>query len=141
MNGENGNKSKKVFTHDELNKALMDFEDLAERCFMGFFPRLITADCVKFGKKLEGDAIYLAVSIKDMRTRYVNETVSLYLGKTVDEVQKDFEYLVDEVPVKVQVYTRNYNFYKYPDRTVYEFGDYLLPNPWNTYWKSRWLVK
>ena len=121
------------FSHEELLKALYHFEDLADSAFIGFFPRLITADCVKHQKQLEGDAVYLSVSIKDMRTRYVYEVISAGIGKTQDEVQKDFEYLVGEVPVKVHVYTDNPDYYQYPDRVIYEYGDFLLPNPWSKY--------
>ena len=129
------------FTHEELNKTLMDFEDLAARCFIQFFPRLITADCVKHQKLLQGDAIYVGVSIKEMRTRYVYETIAQYLNKGKEEVQENFEYFVGKVPVRVQVYKKNYEFFQYPDRTIYYYGDYLLPNPFDKYWKARFLVK
>ena len=145
MNGDSGKQSRtepsRSFNHDQLNKALMDFEDLAARAFVEFYPRLITADCVKRQIKLEGDAIYVGVSLKHMRTRYAAETISSYIGKTINEMQKDFEYMVGKVPVKVQVYKKNWKFYQYPDRVVYEYGDYMLPNPFNDYWKARFLVK
>ena len=136
-NGDSG----KQFNHEQLNKALMDVEDLMARAFVDFFPLYKTAECVKFNRKLEGDAVYVGVSIKHMRTRFANETVSSYVGKTASEVQDDFEYMVGEVPIKVKVIKRSYGFYKYPDRTIYEYGDYLLPNPFEKYWKARFLVR
>ena len=137
MDGKNG----KTFSHEELAKAMFHWWDLANSAFITFFPVHITADCIKHQKKYAGDAIYVAVPLKDMRTRYVYETIAAGTGKSQEEVQKDFEYLVGEIPVRVKVYTRDYKFFKYPDRTIYEFDDYLLPNPFDTYWKSRFLIK
>ena len=135
--GESGKK----FSHEELNKALLDIEDLMARAFVDFFPLHETAECIKRQKPLTGDAVYVGATIKHMRTRFAAETISAFIGKGVEDVQHDFEYNVGEVPVRVKVITRNYGFYKYPDRTIYEYGDYLLPNPFETYWKARFLVR
>ena len=134
-------KSGKMFSHEELNKALMDVEDLMARAFVDFFPLHKTAQCIKYQNRLEGDAIYVGISIKHIRTRFAAETISDYTKLPIDSLQSGFEYMVGEVPVKVKVITRNYGFYKYPDRTIYEYGDYLLPNPFDTYWKARFLVR
>ena len=139
--GKQFNPIKSEFNHEQLAKALYHLEDLTNYAFASFFPRLITADCIKRQIKLEGDAVYVLLPIKEARTRFVYETISAGTGKTYDEVQKDFEYLVDGVPVKIQVYNGDYEFFKYPDRVIYEYGDYLLPNPFSVYWEERLAIK
>lgn len=137
MSGKTGKK----FTEEELAFALRHFEELATDAMISFFPRLETAVAVKEQRPLTGEAIYVAIFLKDARTRYSAEVISAGTGKTQEDILDDFEYLVGEVPVKVQVIKRNYQFYRYPNQIIYNYGNYLLPNPWDIYWKSRFLVR
>ncbi|MFZ5845295.1 MAG: hypothetical protein ACOY0S_02395 [Patescibacteria group bacterium] len=106
-----------------------------------FFVLGETADCVKHNKPLTGRAIYLGMFRRHMDTRFVNEIITAHVKRDFEEIKDGFEYLVGEVPVKVKVITRNYHFLKYPDHRIYEFGDYLVPNPFATYWKARFLIR
>lgn len=99
-----------------------------------------TADCVKHDRLLEGDGIDVGIRDKSF-TQYVYDILKEYFKLTPEEVNKGFEYKVGEVPVRIKVYSRNYYFFKYPDHVVYQFGTYQLPNPWEVYWKSRFLVR
>lgn len=136
MNGTSGQQ----FSHEELLKALQNVEDWMDQLLTPYFLLGKTAECVRYDRLLEGDGIDIGIRDKSL-TQYVYDIVKTNLGLMPEDINHGFEYKVGEVLVRVKVYTRNYNFFKYPDVRVYQFGSYQLPNPFNTYWKARGLVR
>lgn len=136
-NGKTG----KQFTSDELQEALFTIEDLMDQLLTPYFLLGKTAECVKSNKLLEGDRIDIGIRDKSL-TQYVYDILTDQLKLTPNEVKKGFEYqAVNGVPIRVKVYTRDYYFFKYPNHVVYYFGTYQLPNPFDVYWKSRFLIR
>ena len=45
------------------------------------------------------------------------------------------------VPIEIKVIQRNYEFFKNPDTAYYWTDEYKIPNPWDKYLKSRYLIK
>ena len=99
-----------------------------------------TADDVKHDRYLHGDGIDIGIR-NTAFTQYVYDILNAFFQYKPEDVKNGFEYKVGEVPVRIKVYTRNYHFFKYPDLKVYQFGNYQLPNPFDIYWKSRFLIR
>lgn len=131
----------KVFSVDELNKALFDFEDLMERCLAPFLVLDETANCLNDrGRLLEGDRVSVGIEVKNL-TPEVLSTIETYKGVKLDKEQKSWTYMVDEVPVVVKLIHRKYKFFDNPDKKFYFGGDYLCPNPFDNYYKARFIIQ
>lgn len=130
-----------VFKAEALNKALVNFEDIMERCLINKWLVLgETARSIKDEVNLEGNGI--DVAIKDLQATH--EVISNFRTYTKAEPAEDgFTYFVDEVPVRVKFLHRKYKFFEYPDQKLYQpvSGFYMLPNPFEKYWKARFLIK
>lgn len=137
MNGENG----KAYSDSELKQALYEVEDLMDQLLTPWFVGDQAAYCIKQNKLLDGTGIDLYIRDKSL-TQYVYDILADKFKFAPDQVKNGFEYKAsNNVPIRVKVYTRNYYFFKYPDHVVYNYGTYQLPNPWDTYWKSRFLIR
>ena len=121
-------------------KALYNVEDWMDQLLTPYFLLGKTAEAVKYDKLLEGDGIDVGIRNKSF-TQYVYDILKTNFNLLPEDVNKGFEYKVGEVPVRVKVYTRNYHFFKYPDIKIYQYGRFQLPNPFENYWKSRFLVR
>ena len=136
MNGTNGQQ----FSHEELLVGLQNVEDWMDQLLTPYFLLDQTAWCVKHDLLLDGTGIDIGIRNKSL-TQFVYDIVKTNLNLMPEDINNGFEYKVGEVPVRVKVYTRDYNFFKYPDVKVYQFGAYQLPNPFDNYWKARGLVR
>lgn len=45
------------------------------------------------------------------------------------------------IPVEFKILTRRYNFFEHPDPVTYNYDDYKLANPFEKYWKARFIVQ
>ncbi len=54
---------------------------------------------------------------------------------------KGFKYEHEGFPVFVRVITRNYKFFQMPDHVYYGPDMFKIANPFETYWKSRFIIK
>lgn len=129
--------AKPSFTHEALHQALMNVEDLMTRLVItDWFLHLRTAENVKNNLLLDGDGIDVLVRDK-VFTQYVYDILNTYWKYKPEDVNKGFEYKVGDVPVRIHVYTKEYEFLKYPDHVVYLYGTYQLGNPFKEYWEKR----
>ena len=135
MNGMNG----QIFNHEELYKALLNVEDLMDSLLTPWFLHNKTAEDVKNNKLLEGNGIDVMIRDKSI-TQYVRDILKGYSFDPAT-LKNGFEYKVGNVPVRIKIYTKDYEFFKYPDHVVYQFGTYQLANPFDIYWKSRFLIR
>lgn len=131
--------STKIFKVDELNRALFDIEDVFDRCMTPFYVLKNTAKNIFYGQPLDGDLISVGIEKKYM-TPEVMSTLNTYLAKR-EETPHGFKYMKEEVPIEVTVIKKKYSFFSNPDRKFYWGGDYLIANPFDEYYKSRFLVQ
>ena len=135
-NGQNGSSSPK-FTHEQLLKALHNVEDLFESLMAPFVLMGETAQQVASDSELSGSSIVCGV-----RNLEVRESVLSTLKTKGIEVQPNgFTYYVDTVPVHVKFIRNRYKFFEFPDKKMYQYGDYYLPNPFEEYWEMRWMIR
>jgi len=61
-----------------------------------------------------------------------------FAGKSLEE-PVSFEWA--GVPIELKIIKKNYEFFKNPDFMFYWVDEYKIPNPWEKYFKSRYLIK
>ena len=137
---KNGDSGKKSFSHQDLHLAFVNVEDLMDRLLTPYILLGKTADAVKFGRELEGDGIDIGIKQTSL-TQYFCSIVDSELHLKREDIENGFEYMVGQVPVRIKVYKLDYQFFKFPDTKVYLYGTYLLPNPYEKYWKARDLIR
>lgn len=126
------------FKPDELNRALLDIDDMMGRAMANYLVLGETAKNIKEEKQIQGDKIEVGLEERYL-TREVKSLFNTYQG--VEMTDKGFSYLFGEVPIEVKFITRRYKFFKNPDSKFYLAGEYRIPNPFENYWKSRFLVR
>lgn len=145
MNGMNGQVS---FSLDQLNEALYHAVDITDRCLLPFMLLGETARSIKQDWTLSGDGIYLGTR-KGNVTFEVGSTlrtlasgVDINLGiKDFKEDAEGFSWVYRGVPISIKIIHRNYEFMKQPDFVWYMAEQYNVPNPFDKYYKARYLVR
>jgi hypothetical protein len=115
----------------------MDIEDIMDRAMCPYILTLDTARCVKEGIPMEGNKITAVVKYNEA-TRNKRNTFASYSNVVIDD--EGFNYEFNGVPVEIKFIKKKYGFFENPDSKVYMAGFYSLPNPWDNYWKSRFLI-
>ena len=141
-------KTLKQFSEQELREALFQLEDVMDRALLSLdmIAHKDTAKAMKDVTGLYGDGVDFVVEAK-----YVNENTigilesirdSEHLIPAGTEITKDgFEYEYQGVPVRVKFLHQRYPWFKNPDGVFYATGNYRVANPWENYWKGRYLVR
>ncbi len=128
----------------DVNAVLRDIYDLGEMILarpllLGEVAKQIHDEQdIMFDLKLPiGTKIEWGISKKNMTP----EKVSLFKTWNFKENEKGFEYTFEYIPVQIIVYKNNYAFFKNPDMKFYKVDDFDIPNPFDKYWKARYLIK
>ena len=128
-------------SQDKLERALLDAFDLMQRCLldMNFIALGNTAKSIKEMRGLEGDKVELGIE-KRFITTEVMSTLKEWVrgGQFVDN---GFSYTFEGVPVKFKYITRKYHFFKNLDTKFHMPEWYKVANPFENYWKSRYLIQ
>lgn len=147
-----------TYSSKQLIDRLMFTQDLFER--LGgcpFYPLKDTALSIRGGQEaremrgeikedMEGDAIYVGVRKKEW-TRHrksMLRTLEHFLHYKVVEDEDGITIRDDrgEQPtIHLKIITRNYKFFKNPDICFWGVTEFLMPNPFDDYWKVRHLIK
>ena len=133
-----------------LNKALREVYDLFES--LNLKPLLLgeTAKSVK-NKYVTGDKIIVGIKALEL-TRNARSIIMTRLRKYFERgISKTMLFEPDEsnlisydfagVPIEIKVIQRKYSFFKHPDQIMYNFDEFLLPNPIERYLRAQYIVK
>lgn len=136
-----GNSQSKTltFSHDQLLKAMRDGLDLMERCQIFGFLLGDAARSAWDGVDLNCKEIQFGIKGGEY-TRLTKEII----GSTRHDVtmgENEASYLVDGVPVVIKVINRKYGFLKHLDHKDYNYDQYLFPNPFEKYFKARFIIQ
>lgn len=131
--------SKIEFKPSELDKALRDILDLFERCLTPFYLTHQTALDIKNNMLLGGDRVTVAVKESQItpEIRSTLDTEIIMLHRDIKWSVDGFRYLVDNVPVEVKIIKGDYQFFNNPDSRFHNADEYLIPNPFDEYWKVK----
>jgi len=123
---------------EKLDAALATAEDLLTRAQIPF---VVLGETLKgvLKEELHGSGIEIGV-----RERYLTkDTIGMLKLVRQDLEIKDgyifFEH--DGVPVEIQIIERNWKCLENPDKVFYKVTEYYIPNPLESYWKQRYLIK
>jgi hypothetical protein len=138
MKMKDGQNGMDEFTDDQLAKALLRIEDTLGRALLPF---VLLGDTAKgvMAERLYGNKVELGVETKHL-TKEVYSTFNFY---EPDRKEHDWgwSFDIDGVPVNIRFITKRYPYFKNKDIRFYRSGEYMLPNPFDEYWKVRGLIK
>ena len=137
-----------VFSQTQLDEAFNHFNDIMDRCLCSFVLFGETARSIKQDEKLQGDGIYAGVRILDftqstssMLTTMASN-VDIHLGiENFKKTEKVFNWEFKGIPIRIKLVHRRYKFIDNPDFVWYYAENYKIPNPFNKYWKMRFLIQ
>ena len=138
----NNKKEKLVFTGEQINKALFWIDDTLDRSQI---PYLLGGDLARqlfdnddAGKEIIADKIELIT-----HERYVTKDTFGLLKTFIPWLELDKKILLEYegVPIEIKVLKRKYKFFSNPDLRFYMRDEYQVPNPFNNYWKARFIIQ
>ena len=143
----NGQIGKKVQTNLEfkswdINAALRDIYDLGER--IQLFP-LMLGDVAK--QIHDNQDIMMDVKVNDKiewgihEKNMTPEVISLFKTWNFKPNDRGWEYTFENIPIQIVVIKRKYKFFDNPDQKFYKVDEYKIPNPFESYWKARYLIR
>mgnify|MGYP001608007267 CR=1 FL=1 len=127
------------FKHEQLYTAMRDAVDMFEGLVVQAFLIGETARHAWDGTDLDVKEITFA--IKESEYTDVTKSLMKSLRSSMLIEPNEARYLVNDVPVIIKVIKRKYEFLKYLDRKQYNYDTYLFPNPFEKYYKARFIVQ
>ena len=130
-------------TDDQLSEALFKIEDTFQRMLCPFFLLGETAQSIRDSyvgsEKLTGRKIEIGVQRKYLTKEALITLDSYETGK--EKTGFGFKLLFKDIPIEVRIIERKYSFLKNLDKRFYRTSEYLLPNPFEAYWKVRGIIR
>lgn len=126
------------YTSQELESALFYVEELMERIQAPYVLLNKTAYQVKNNEWLQGDEITIGIQ-KNHFGPYTKQLFNI-VEPEVDVTEDDIYITNHGAPIHIRIIHKKFEFFKNPDVVFYNYAQYLLPNPFNKYWKVKQLV-
>lgn len=123
------------------NDALYYTEDLLNRAFIQF---VLLGDTAKtliegFHTDLDGQ-IDIGILNKDY-TESGKRVLLSVLPRDSKVTKKEISFVYGEIPVKIKIIHKNYQFFEHPEHIIHKISDFCVPNPFDRYYKSRNLIQ
>jgi hypothetical protein len=127
----------------EVRDALRWIADLLESSQIPFMVLGDLMKQIKTGEPINVDKIQIGIKSDcwNNTTKHLIETFLLntpYKGMDLAEPVK-FEWA--NVPIELKIIKRKYEFFKNPDFVWFWVDEYKIPNPWDKYYKARFIIK
>ena len=132
---------------DLVHEALRSLWDLME--FYIWYPTMDTAKTIKeqdgsfLGGKITA-AIHIRNLTKDVKSA-IKAQLDYWQDRKISEpyVMNDnvISWTYKGIPVELKILKRRYNFFNNPNPVSYNYDDYKLANPFDRYWKARFIVR
>lgn len=128
----------------DLNAAMRDLYDLTE---MASLPYVLLSDAARQlydGKdgfndsNIEVDKLEWGIFARNL-TPEVQSLFRAWNFETWED--KGFKYQFGNVPIYVYVFTKKWKFFELPDMRFYGPDYFKIPNPFEKYWKARFIIK
>ncbi len=120
---------------DDALKALVQLEYVFEGATTPFVVLKETARRMKKAEDLIGLPCLEFGVIKRQLSEYAIRTFQTMLGDNWQEGK------INDVPYKIQIIKGNWKIFEYPDSIMYWGGFFKTGNPWEKYWRARFLIK
>lgn len=133
------------FTNDDITKTMNEIFDMQERSLVNF---ILLGDLAKACRENKPYPIVEQIELTIPKSILTYEVRSLFKtwGFTETSSGYEFEYSIPlrwhvKVPVKIYVYYEKFKLFDVPDRVWAGVDGIMIPNPFDSYWKIRHLVK
>ena len=140
-NGDNISEASKIrtsladqFPGDQLERALMDVEDLMARIQTPFFVLGELAKQMVKNEKLAVDKIEIGIRKNELTPDRLSTLRTL--EPNIEVTDKGFSYIWDSVPIHIKFLDPDDELYKRADHVWYNSWEYQIPNPWKEYEKT-----
>jgi len=96
--------------------------------------------------QIDGDKVEVIV----LEKHYGSEARSIFSSselrklirmENVEETDGFLRWKFEGVPIEVKIVKRHYGCLQRPDVIFYKYDQFKTPNPWETYWKIKGLIK
>ena len=148
MSKKTNGKTLKQFSEQELRDALVQIEDVMDRALLSLdmIMHKDTAKAMREEMELYGDGIDIMVEDRYVIDNTIGILESLrdseHLIPAGTEITKDgFEYEYRGVPIRVKFLHQRYPWFQQPDGVFYATGNYRVPNPFEKYWRARFIIR
>ena len=131
---------KTKLTHQQIESALYYLEDIFDRAQIPFI--LLE----ELARQVHDEVPSLSMSEVDVgiEEKYFKETGQGMLKIVAPELYMDNNVISLTkfgVPITIWVIHKQWKFFQSPDTKFYGVTSFKLPNPFNSYWRARFLVK
>ena len=140
-NGDNISEASKIrtsladqFPGDQLERALMDVEDLMARIQTPFFVLGVLAKQMVNHEKLGVDKIEIGIRRNELTPDRLSTLKTL--EPNIQVTKEGFAYIWDSVPIHITFLDPEDELYKRADHVWYNAWEYQIPNPWKEYAKT-----
>lgn len=140
LRGLNGTLNESSFPHQKIEEALFYLEDMFDRAGIPFI--LLEG----LAKQVFDNAPYFSLNQIDVgvEDKYLQETGMRMLKIVRPDIYRDQNSISFEhngVPIIIWIIRKKWKFFQRPDSRFYATTHFQLPNPFKSYWKSRFLIK
>ncbi len=140
LRGLTGIQNETHFTHQQINDALLFLEDVMERAQTPFF--LLEG----IAKEIHDNIPYFSLNQIDagVLEKNVQETGRSMLKIVIPNIYintNTISFKHNGVPIVVWIIHKRWKFFQNPDTIFYGITSFKIPNPFDRYWKSRFLIK
>ncbi len=130
---------------EDVMTAVRDIVDMGEKCMLYFIALGDFAKAVhNHQASFYTDKLELAMPINSLTP----EIKSLFRTWGFEETKYGYKYYFTpptkwsiKIPVEIHVYKRHYQFFDNPDKGWVGVDDFRIPNPFDSYWKARFLIQ
>lgn len=123
-----------------VNAAMRYIYDQMERCVIYNYIVLgETARAIYDGKQITSPVIEIGIR----KAEFTPEVKSLFnqWGYKHDLQTGNWTTTFEGIPITFKIISREYNFFKHLDQRFYDVDEYHIPNPFEKYWKARFLIQ
>lgn len=126
---------------DKLEEAFFDVFDLMNRCVLQniFLTLGETGRALDEARALSGNGIDVGIE-KRYLTKSIKSTMQMFHPES-ELTDKGMTYSHFGVPVRIKFINNNYKFFKYPEPVFYATEEFKIPNPFNSYYRARFIVR
>lgn len=130
---------------EDLAMAARDIIDMGEKCMINF---IALGDLAKAAHDHASSLMASKIQVAIMQRQLTPEIKSLFKTWGFEKTKFGYVYYFSppikwhiKIPIEVRVIKNHYQFLDNPDMGWFGVDDFKIPNPFDTYWKSRHLIK
>ena len=130
---------------EDMRNAMRDIADMSEKTMINFF---MLGDIAKAVHERDDMIITDKIEIGMKANGLTPEILSLFNTWGFEPTKYGYKYYYTPplkwdimIPVEIHVIKRNYKFFENLDFGFYAVDTFHIPNPFEKYWKARFLIK